>query len=114
MTRRRGLLMVELLIAMLVFMVGLLALTLSLTFGVRLIKESGETTASAQSVTNSLETHMMDRILKGSSAATPSGDSVTAMPDRSITINGKTISLKCYRYRLGQKRATPLYIVERQ
>lgn len=113
MTARRGLLVVELMVAMVIFTVGLLSVTLSLTYGVRLIKESGDTTTAEQTIVNSFEKHLMDRILNGDSAAAPAGDGVTQLSDRTIEINGKNIRLNCYRYKPDKKRAAPLYIVER-
>ena len=59
--RRRGSFLVEAIVSMLIFTVGLLALALSLTFGARIIIDAGQNTIKEQKLANLPEEYLMDR-----------------------------------------------------
>lgn len=123
--RHRGTLLVEVILATLIFSVGLLALGLSLAYGARIIIDSGQNTVKEQKLANLVEQYLMDRTVKRTDATVnPLNQKiihnneeiivVTQMQEASILINNKSLAIDRYRYKLPSKKTAAFYVVERK
>ena len=117
MMRRRGTLFVECLIAILIFLIGVIALASSLAYSLRAIVQSREAIASDLVVSNQTETDSMRLALSPDQAlsATKVGTSMT------VTLNGVNsdsgnISFSCnlYGYKADNKYKTAFYLLGRK
>ena len=105
--------LVEVMLAMLIFTVGILALSLSFTFSARVILDSGKATVREQILAGDVETYLLTRTIKHEAAASPSGDGVTELSGGEFVINGKKLPFKLFRYRAAGKKTAAMYVIEK-
>jgi len=129
--RRRGSFLVDAIVSMLIFTVGLLALALSLTFGARIIIDAGQNTIKEQKLANLPEEYLMDRNMRIDVTSSHSGtpispinqkiehngeqiDVVTNIGDSSLLIGNSSLLITKFRYKLPIKRTSTFYVIERK
>ena len=123
--KQRGSFLVEVLIAILIFTSGLLVLAFSLAYGARIIIDSGDNTILKQKLANLPEIYLLERSKKFSGATINPLNQiiehnqkeisvVAALDDISLSIGGRTLSFKTYRYKLPDKKSSPFYILEKK
>jgi len=106
--KRTGAIFVEVIVSILLFTVGILALTGTLFYGVKMVTESRQETINEQEYKNSVENEILG-IIQGSDT-TPSG-----IPVRSdqIIINSRPLPFTLYRYKQEGKEGTEMYLIKR-
>lgn len=108
-----GSLFVEVLIAMVVFLVGLMAVASVLMFGLHSVARSGEKLKDEQSLVNEIEEYMASRIFSHTNS--PSGANATCISaGKSFDIDGFTVNYSVYRYILPDKPGSRYYIIQRE
>ncbi len=105
--KRRGSIFVEVVVSILLFLVGILALTSTLMYGVKLVAESRTETAKEQEYRNRIENEVLGVIR--SSSFVPSGSPILT---DALTIKGKTLDFTLYRYE-EEKKGTEIYLLKR-
>lgn len=111
--KRAGSLFVEVLIAMVVFLVGLIAVASVLIFGLHSVARSCEHLKDEQSLINEVEEYMASRIFSHTNS--PSGANTTCISaGKSLDIDGFTVNYSIYRYILPDKPGSRYYIIQRE
>ena len=117
MMRRRGTLFVECLIAILIFLIGVIALASSLAYSLRAIVQSREAIASDLVVSNQTETDSMRLALSPdeSLAASKIGSGLTVLL-KGVNSDSDNISFSCnlYGYKADNKYKTSFYLLGRK
>lgn len=118
MMRRRGTLFVECLIAILIFLIGVIALASSLAYSLRAIVQSREAIASDLVVSNQTETDSMRLALSPDQAlsAAKVGNSMTVTLNGVNSDSGNNVSFTCnlYGYKSDNKYKTAFYLLGRK
>lgn len=102
--KRRGAIFVEVLVSILLFTVGILALAATLLYGVKVIAESREETKNEQNYKNTVENETLRLIRKPN--LKPSGTSIGP-----ISINGIPLPLTLLKYKYLDKEGTEIYLL---
>lgn len=111
--KRRGSLFAEVLVSIMVFTVGLLALGGCIIYSMKLIMASKETLQQEQDIINAYDKYMLKRVMDHDGS--PDG----AQPSGSGTIklsgNGteKSVAYDLYRYSVTDKRGSEIYVIQR-
>ena len=105
MSKSSGSLLVEVMLSMLIFTIGILALTLAFTFSVRVILDSGKATVREQKLAGDVETYLLVRTMKHEAAPSPSGGN--------FVINGKNLPFRLFRYSAAGKKTAAMYVIEK-
>lgn len=110
--KKTGAIFVEVLVSILLFTVGILALTATLFYGVRVVVESREETIKVQEYKNSVERDILGMIQKN--AFVPTG---TPLPHDVFHLNkndlSKTMNFTLYRYKQEGKEGTEMYLLKK-
>lgn len=107
--KRTGAIFVEVIVSILLFTVGILALTGTLFYGVKMVTESRQETIKEQEYKNSVENEILG-IIQGSDPS-PAGTSIGG-PDQ-IIINSRQLPFTLYRYKQEGKEGTEMYLIKR-
>lgn len=118
--RKRGSIFVEVLISILLFTVGILALTATLLYGVKVIAESREETKNEQNYKNSVGEKALDLINDSfnntskplAQLANPSSI-VFKLDKNNPSDSNKTLTLTLYRYKQEGKEGSEMYLLKR-
>ena len=114
--KREGALIVEVLIAMAVLAIGLLAIASALTFSLGAITRSREAIKTNQALINNVNEYMIERVI--SHDVSPSGTQVTKISENNtLPISGdknNSVIFSIYRYKLEGKKASSYYIFQRK
>ena len=113
MSKSSGSLLVEVMLSMLIFTIGILALTLAFTFSVRVILDSGKATVREQKLAGDVESYLLARTMKHDDAPSPSGEGVTELPGGNFVINGKNLPFRLFRYSAAGKKTAAMYVIEK-
>jgi Tfp pilus assembly protein PilV len=109
--KRTGAIFVEVIVCILLFTVGILALTGTLFYGVKMVTESRQETIKEQEYKNSVEKEILG-IIQGSDPS-PAG---TSIGSDQIIINirqMKILPFTLYRYKQEGKEGTEMYLIKR-
>lgn len=117
--KKRGAIFIEVLVSILLFIVGILALTGTLFYGVKVVAESKEETIKEQDYKNSVEGKALD-LIKGSFNNTSKPLAQLANPSSIVfkldknnpSDSNKTLTLTLYRYKQEGKEGTELYLLK--
>ncbi|MCC8058776.1 hypothetical protein [Cloacibacillus sp.] len=109
--RRSGSILTEILVAIIIFTVGLMAVAGTIMFSMRIIMNSAQTTLREQALFNDAENFLAERILEN--AGTPSSPA-EFVENGSIVIGDKTLNYSLYRYRLNDKKGSEMYVIKRE
>lgn len=105
---RRGGIFVEVAVSILLFSVGILALTGTLFYGVKMVAESREETVKEQEYRNLVEKEILSIIREPS--YDPSG---TPLPDDDeMIINFKPVPFTLYKYKQEDRTDTEIYLIK--
>lgn len=109
--KRRGSVLIEVMIGLLIFSTGLLALTSAMAFALRGIKESGERMVPRQGVFNKAAHYMARRaFMHDNDAATSGGSSIQEV---TFTLGaGNTKKIKLYKFAPGGGDSYTIYVAE--
>ena len=107
--RRSGSILTEILVAIIIFTVGLMAVAGTIMFSMRIIMDSAQTTLREQALFNDAENFLAERILE----STP-GSPAEFIKNDSIVIGDKTLNYSLYRYRLNDKKGSEMYVIKRE
>lgn len=107
--KRTGAIFVEVIVSILLFTVGILALTGTLFYGVKMVTESRQVTIKEQEYKNSVENEILG-IIQGSDPS-PAGTSIGG-PDQ-IIINSRQLPFTLYMYKQEGKEGTEMYLIKR-
>jgi len=111
--KRRGVIITEVLIAMAVFIIGLLALAGSMTFTLRAVTRSREQLIEDRNLVNDVNTYMLKRVI--SHDVSPSGTQVTKLSSgQQLLVNGKSINYSVYRYKREGRNPSSYYLLQRE
>lgn len=125
MTKHSGSLLVEVLISITIFIIGLMALIGAITYSVGSIMKSREDISGDMEITNKTERDAMRLTISPDIGAielsgTPSGtvDATLAPQSGDKDSNNQEISLNCglylYEYESGKRRGTAFYLLQRE
>lgn len=106
--KRHGGIFVEVIVSILLFTVGILALTGTLFYGVKMVAQSREETVKEQEYKNLVENQILGIIREPSSAL-----SGTPLAADQIIINSKAVPFTLYRYKQEGKEGTEIYLIKR-
>lgn len=106
--KRTGAIFVEVIVSILLFTVGILALTGTLFYGVKMVTESRQETIKEQEYKNSVENEILG-IIQGSDPS-PGYDQ---RRDLNIIINSRQLPFTLYRYKQEGKEGTEMYLIKR-
>lgn len=106
--KRTGAIFVEVIVSILLFTVGILALTGTLFYGVKMVTESRQETIKEQEYKNSVENEILG-IIQGSDPS-PAGDYIGS---DDIIINSRQLPFTLYRYKQEGKEGTEMYLIKR-
>lgn len=107
--KRHGGIFVEVIVSILLFTVGILALTGTLFYGVKMVAQSREETVKEQEYKNLVENQILGIIREPSPAL-----SGTPYPTADqIIINSKAVPFTLYRYKQEGKEGTEIYLIKR-
>ena len=106
--KRTGAIFVEVIVSILLFTVGILALTGTLFYGVKMVTESRQETIKEQEYKNSVEKEILG-IIQGSDPS-PAG---TSIGSDQIIINSRQLPFTLYRYKQEGKEGTEMYLIKR-
>lgn len=117
--KRRGAFIVEIIIAMAVFAIGVIAIASALTFSLGAITASREAVSANLGVINDINVYMAERVISHDvtlETATPAaGTSINKISSgNTITIGNKEIKYSIYRYKLDAKKSSSYYILQRE
>ncbi|MEN6380406.1 MAG: hypothetical protein ABFC83_02850 [Synergistaceae bacterium] len=105
--KKTGAIFIEVLVSILLFTVGILALTATLFYGVKVIAESKDETISEQNYKNSVEREILGVILNS-----PNTPSISKLSSDVFSINTKELPFDLYRYRQEDKEITGMYLLK--
>ncbi|MCQ4762891.1 type IV pilus modification PilV family protein [Cloacibacillus evryensis] len=110
---RRGSLLAEVLVSILVFTIGLLALGGCILYSMRLIAASKETLQQEQDVINAYDKYMLKRVIDND--GTPEGAQSGGSGTIRFSGNGseEEISYNLYRYSVTGKKGSEIYVIQR-
>lgn len=114
--KKRGAIFIEVLVSILLFIVGILALTGTLFYGVKVVAESKEETIKEQDYKNAVEGKALDIINDSFNNTTklPLAQ-LPSLPNVVFNLNkndsSKTLTLKLYRYKQEGKEGTDMYLL---
>lgn len=123
MTKHSGSLLVEILISITIFIIGLLALIGAITYSVGSIVKSREDISGDMEITNMTERDAMQLTISPDIGAielsgTPSGTVAATLAPQSGDKDQEKISLQCglylYEYKTGKRRGTVFYLLKRE
>lgn len=117
--KRRGALIVEIIIAIAVFSIGVIAIASALTFSLGAITASREAISANLGVINDINVYMVERVISHDvtlDSVTPAaGTSINKISSgANIEINGNAINYSIYRYKLDAKKSSSYYILQRE
>ena len=117
MMKRRGTLLVECLIAIVIFLIGVIALASSLAYSLRAVVQSRQAIASDLTVSNKTETDTMRLVLSPDESLTASkvGSSMTVSLS-GVNSDSTNLSFTCYLYgyKADNKYKTAYYLLGRK
>lgn len=118
-TRKRGTTLVEILIAVLVFSLGIGTIAAAMTYGLQTILNSKKTLVTDQKVLNTSEEYLMRRVIKHNVSPTNlvlEGGEITkinsAVP-KFFKVCGKQMNFEIYRFQMKDK-SDPIYVLEKK
>ena len=110
--KKTGAIFIEVLVSILLFTVGILALTATLFYGVKVVVESREETIKVQDYKNSVERDILGIIQKNT--FDPLG---FPLPHDVLNLNkndlSKTMNFTLYRYKQESKEGTEMYLLKK-
>ena len=117
--KRQGGIFVEVIVSILLFTVGILALTGTLFYGVKMVAQSREETVKEQEYKNLVENQILGIIREPSPVLLLlyrlfPGLSGTPLPADQIIINSKAVPFKLYRYKQEGKEGTEIYLIKKE
>lgn len=107
--KRRGGILVEVIVSILVFLVGLLALISSLVFGLRAVMDSAIALGLDQQPVNKIEEDLLGIIIEGETPTQHSGTTSSVQ----ISIGGGNINCTLYHYQRMDGKGPTFYILKR-
>ena len=105
--KRHGGIFVEVIVSILLFTVGILALTGTLFYGVKMVAQSREETVKEQEYKNLVENQILSIIREPSPAL-----SGTPLAADQIIINSKAVPFTLYRYKQEDRAGTEIYLIK--
>ena len=112
--KRLGFSIIEFMIAILVFLIGVMALALALTFDLRVVTRSKEAIQADQNVINEVNTYLINRVI--SDDISPTGSNVTKDPGtkRIDFDNGRTVRYGLYKYQRENRDSIVFNVIQRE
>lgn len=110
---RRGSLFVEVLISIVIFLIGMMALASVMTFSLYSVTRSGMALKTDQELANKVEIYMLTRVV--SHDVTPS-DTLASLVSSKKTANigGFYFNYSIYRYKAADKYGSRYFILQRE
>lgn len=117
--KRRGAFIVEVIIAIAVFSIGIIAIASALTFSLGAITASREAISANLGVINGINVYMTERVISHDvtldTVSPDAGTSIIKISSaQQLLINGKAIDYSIYRYKLDAKKSSSYYIFQRE
>lgn len=111
--RRPGFSIIEFVVAISIFLIGVMALAMALTFDLRVIARSKEAIKADQNLINEVNTYIMDRVI--SHDISPSGPNQTLEDSGQVLlINSKSVTFSLYKYQREDRDSVVYNIIERE
>ncbi len=108
--KKQGSVLVEVMVGILIFSVGLLALAGSMTFSLRGIAASGEHLILRQTLFNNVDSYLLRRSAKHDNKAADAG--AAFVQNGQFTISGDAIPFNIYKFTQPEKDDYSLYVAE--
>lgn len=109
--KRHGSILVEVMVGILVFSIGLLALAGSMTFSLKGLITSGEHIELRQALFNNVDSYLLRRTVEHDNRAAGAG--AVFVQNERLTISGDIVNLNFYRFEQPENKDYSLYIYER-
>ena len=111
--KRPGVTIIGLLIAISVFLIGVMSLALALTFDLRVVTRSRESVNSDQALVNEVNYYILERVL--SNDISPSGPNVTLEAvGQEILINSQSVKFSLYKYQRQERESVVYNVMQRE
>lgn len=112
-TKRRGSLFIEALIAMVIFLIGVLGLMSVMTTSLKVINRSGDVIKADQEIFNSLDSYMLLRTF--SHTQNPSGVNVQKIAGvQKLDVGDLKLNCAIYKYTRFGKKANSFEVLQRE
>ena len=111
--KRSGISIIELAIAVSIFLIGVLALAAALTFDLKAVTRSREAINTDQALVNEINLYVLERVL--SNDVLPSGPNVTLESQgQEMLINGKSVKFSLYKYQRQERESIVYNVIQRE
>ena len=111
--KRPGFSIIEFIIAISVFLIGVMALAMALTFDLKVVVRSKEAIQADQGLINEVNIYMIDRVI--SHDISPSGANATLEDSgQELLINGKPVKFSLYRYQRENRDSVVYNVIQRE
>lgn len=108
--RKHGSVLVEVMVGILIFSIGLLALAGSMTFSLREIAGSGEHLGMRQTLFNNVDSYLLHRSAEHDNKAADAG--AVFVQNGQFTISGDVIPFNIYKFTQPENDHYSLYVAE--
>lgn len=113
--KRHGGLLIEVIISIFIFTIGILALTSTMLYSLKIVAQSRGVTVSEQGLINNAEIDLLNMTVEHDINFSPSGTSIAS---DIILMNkndsSKTLLFNLYRYKLDNKKGSAMYVIKRR
>ena len=117
--RRRGSILAEVVISIMIFLIAIVALSGSILLSLRMTVDSGKVMQKEQNVMNNCDAYLLKRSLTGSGAPGSSISSCDmAKTGQTLTLGegiaGRVISYDLYKFYAADKKGSEIYVIQRK
>ena len=117
--RRRGSILAEVVISIMIFLIAIVALSGSILLSLRMTVDSGMVMQKEQNVMNNCDAYLLKRSLTGSGAP---GSAITscdmAKTGQTLALGedsaGRVISYDLYKFYAADKKGSEIYVIQRK
>ena len=117
--RRRGSILAEVVISIMIFLIAIVALSGSILLSLRMTVDSGKVMQREQNVMNDCDAYLLKRSLTGSGAPGSSISSCDmAKTGQTLALGegsaGRVISYDLYKFYAADKKGSEIYVIQRK
>ena len=112
--RRRGSILAEVVISIMIFLIAIVALSGSILLSLRMTVDSGKVMQREQNVMNDCDAYLLKRSLTGSGAPGSSISSCDMAKTGQTLPLGRVISYDLYKFYAADKKGSEIYVIQRK
>lgn len=113
--RRRGSILAEVVISIMIFLIAIVALSGSILLSLRMTVDSGMVMQKEQNVMNNCDAYLLKRSLTGSGAPGSSISSCDmAKTGQTLALGERAITYDLYKFYAADKKGSEIYVIQRK